>query len=344
MNQKEWKRLCNNCRESLDFTYYNNTRKIQKSLQYNQNSEAKVIHHLRDTEEQRKYNDEHYEYLGFNQDGTFEYGKYVVFVTKEEHIEIHRCSEETRKKRSKALSGEKHPMYGKHHTEEAKRKISYSSSGDKNHNYGKPRDRETCRKISESNKLSMTAERRKFISNYRSGSKASDLAKEHMRLSHLGKKLSEDTKNKISASNKGREVSQETRKLISDSIKRSFEENPQRRIDVSNRFRGVPLSDEHKQKLKDNHADFSGEKGPFYGKHHTEESKKKLSDSCKSAWTDEMRHSQSIKMSAIAKQNQSNRSILYREYKSKGGLMKWNQFQANLQTIISEYNLGEHND
>lgn len=340
MNQREWK-LCN---ESNKYEWYNKTRKIQKSFQYNQNTAAVVIHHLRDTEEQRKYNDERYELWGHNLDGTFEYGKYVVFVTKEEHNEIHRCSEETRLKRSEALSGEKHPMYGKHHSEETKRKIGSSSSGDKNHNYGKPRDRETCRKISESNKLSMTAERRKFISNYRSGSKALDLAKERMRKSHLGKKISDDTRKKISASNKGREVSDKTRKLISNSIKRNFEENPQRRKDIGDRFRGKHLSDEHKQKLKDSHADFSGEKGPFYGKHHTEESKKKLTESCKSAWTDEMRHSQSIKMSAIAKRNQSSRSILYYEYKSKGGLMKWNQFQANLQTIISEYGLGEHND
>ena len=36
---------------------------------------------------------------------------------------------ETRKKRSEALSGEKHPMFGKHHTEEAKRKNAEAHKG-----------------------------------------------------------------------------------------------------------------------------------------------------------------------------------------------------------------------
>ncbi len=40
-----------------------------------------------------------------NLDGTFEYGKYVVFWTKEHHNEYHHCSEETRKKRSESLKG-----------------------------------------------------------------------------------------------------------------------------------------------------------------------------------------------------------------------------------------------
>ena len=76
----------------------NKCRKIQKTLEYNHNPKATVRHHLRDTEEQRKYNDEHYEYWGFNQDGTFEYGKYVIFITIEEHAKIHKHSEETRQK------------------------------------------------------------------------------------------------------------------------------------------------------------------------------------------------------------------------------------------------------
>jgi len=71
----------------LDWSFYTKTREIQKSLQYNKDPNAVVIHHLRDTEEQRKYNDEHYELWGHNLDGTFEYGKYVVFVTKEEHTQ-----------------------------------------------------------------------------------------------------------------------------------------------------------------------------------------------------------------------------------------------------------------
>lgn len=133
MNQKEWKYLRDNQRSTLDFTYYNRVRKIQKSLQYNPDKDAKTIHHLRDTEEQRKYNDEHYELWGFeideNDNEHFTYGKYVIFLTKEEHDTHHKFSSETRKKISdgvnKALdtglrerriglfAGERNPMYSK---------------------------------------------------------------------------------------------------------------------------------------------------------------------------------------------------------------------------------------
>ena len=49
-----------------------------------------VVHHRDDTEETRKYNEEHYELWGFNLDGTFEYGKYVVFMTSAEHNTYHK--------------------------------------------------------------------------------------------------------------------------------------------------------------------------------------------------------------------------------------------------------------
>lgn len=80
MNRLEWERLKKLGR--VDRKYDNACREIQKSLKYNPNKEAVVRHHLRDTEEQRKYNDEYYEMWGFNLDGTFEYGKYIIFLTK----------------------------------------------------------------------------------------------------------------------------------------------------------------------------------------------------------------------------------------------------------------------
>lgn len=42
---------------------------------------------------------------------------------------------------------------------------------------------------------------------------------------------------------------------------------------------GKKISKEHKQKLKDNHANFSKENHPMWGRSHTEESKKKMSES-----------------------------------------------------------------
>ena len=50
-------------------------------------------------------------------------------------------------------------------------------------------------------------------------------------------------------------------------INRSGENNP---------LTGIPLSDEQKQKISDNHADVSGENNPFYGKTHTPETIKRI--------------------------------------------------------------------
>ena len=62
------------------------------------------------------------------------------------------CSEETRKKMSKANKGENNPMYGKHHSEETRKKLSESRKGEKHPNYGKPLPEETKRKLSEAMK------------------------------------------------------------------------------------------------------------------------------------------------------------------------------------------------
>lgn len=99
------------------------------------------VHHRDDTEECRKYNEEHYELWGFNLDGTFEYCKYVVFMTHREHAIYHN-------------KGEKNPMYGRHfkRTKETKLKISESHLGEKHHFYGKHLSKEHKQKISESNK------------------------------------------------------------------------------------------------------------------------------------------------------------------------------------------------
>lgn len=113
------------------------------------------IHHRDDNDEVRAYNEAHYELWGFNLDGTFEYGKYVVFMTTAEHNVHHfkgekspwfgkHQSESIRKKNSEAhkgktpwnkgislpdRSGENHPFYGKHHSEESKRRISSTLKG-----------------------------------------------------------------------------------------------------------------------------------------------------------------------------------------------------------------------
>lgn len=124
MNIKEWGKAC--LEGWAPRKYDNLSREIQLSLKYNPDPKATVRHHLRDTEEQRKYNDEHYELWGFEIDENgnehFEYGKYIVFVTEEWHNNYHHCSEETRKKRSESLKRVQR-------TEEWCRKIGESNKG-----------------------------------------------------------------------------------------------------------------------------------------------------------------------------------------------------------------------
>lgn len=182
MNMKEWYKACEE--GWAPRRYDNASREIQLSLKYNPDPKATVRHHLRDTEEQRKYNDEHYELWGFEIDESgdehFEYGKYVVFVTREQHSQIHMRSEETRKKISETETG-------KFVSEETRKKISESGKGRIPPNKGIPHSAETRKKISENTRTAMTDEARR---------KCSD--------SHKGLKPSEETKLKMSNSAKAR--------------------------------------------------------------------------------------------------------------------------------------------
>ena len=65
---------------------------------------------------------------------------------------------------------------------------------------------------------------------------------------------------------RGRSPSKETRDKISAKLKGKPSSK-----------KGKPLSKEHKEKLSANHADVKGEKHPFFGKHHSQETKDKLS-------------------------------------------------------------------
>lgn len=133
MNIREWQKACKENWFSVDHKYDIASREIQKSLVYNKDPKATVRHHLRDTEEQRKYNDEHYEMWGHNLDGTFEYGKYIIFVTEEEHHKIHCACNDTNKKRSLAMrrlwstSEFRDKITAAINTDEVKTKISEAS-------------------------------------------------------------------------------------------------------------------------------------------------------------------------------------------------------------------------
>lgn len=244
MNQREWKNS-GKLGIKLDYTYYNKSHKILKQYNFNLNlngDNAKtIIHHLRDTEEQRKYNDEHYELWGHNLDGTFEYGKYVIFVTKEEHTAIHVDSEETKYKKSKNNA---RAMLGKHHSEESKKKISENNarfflgkslsddhkrklvenhaniSGENHPMYGKHHSEESKKKISDSrkgNNYGYVGENHWLYGKTGEGTphygmKVSEEGRKHMSDAHKGHKDSEETRKKKSISAKNKQpVSDETR-------------------------------------------------------------------------------------------------------------------------------------
>ena len=331
MDQKEWRYLRDNHKELLDFTHYNKTRNIQKSLQYNSNPNAKIIHHLRDTEEQRNYNDTHYELWGHNLDGTFEYGKYVVFVTEEWHRDYHKHSEETRKKMSDSRKGEKcywygkhrdaatkeklsiackgktsgenHGMYGKHHTEETKEILSKA-------NLGKKHSDETKKKISESNKLNYTDERRQSVS-----------------AANKGKKQSDETKKKISDANKGKTRSDETKKLLSEIHKDRYKNmTAEERKHLGDNLKGKQLSDEHRQHISDG----------LRGRTLSDETRAKISASNKGKKVPPLSDEARALISEKSKKNLAIVKELYMLHKQSGGTLKWNDFQRQVKTLYPE--------
>ena len=57
-----------------------------------------------------------------------------------------------------------------------------------------------------------------------------------------------------------------------------FKRSEETKKKMSESQTGRVFTEEHKKKMSDNHADFSGEKNPNFGKRHSEESKKKMSE------------------------------------------------------------------
>ena len=116
----------------------------------------------------------------------------LIFLTESQHRHVHGINArvETRAKLSNAHKGEKHPMFGKHHTEEAKKKMSEAHKGRTPWMKGKHHTEEAKKKMSESKK-GQTA--------WNKGMKGVQTAW------NKGKKncFSEEAKKKISESKKG---------------------------------------------------------------------------------------------------------------------------------------------
>lgn len=123
---------------------------------------------------------------------------------------------------SNSLKGNKHPMYGKHHSKETRKKMSKSRKGERNGMYGKHHSKETKQKISKAHKgknnglfgenhpmygKSLSEETRNKISDAIKGENHPMYGKHH----------SEEVKRKISEINKGRIHSIESRINMSSS-------------------------------------------------------------------------------------------------------------------------------
>lgn len=149
-----------------------------------------------------------------------------------------------------------------------------------------------------------TEENKKNMSNAHKGKKLSEEHKLKISLSEKGKTLSEEHKKKISESNKGRVFSEETCQKISDakrgkpSPKKGIPMSEEQRKKISESKKRENLSEETIRKMSEAASNRPEEtrkkiseaakerykdptKVPFYGKHHTDETKRQLSNAKK---------------------------------------------------------------
>ena len=304
MNCKDFWKLAHCDRSFVTWKWYNKVRRLLKNKVYNEeysiDDSATVIHHLRDTEEQRKYNDEHYELFGFeiDKDGNehFEYGKYVVFWTEAYHNEYHAASDETRAKMRESAK------YRPPITNETRFKMSKNSA---KHNLGKHLSEETKRKISKSRAGKCTGPQHHFY----------------------GKHLSEEHILKLSKSHVGNYHTEETKLKMSDSQKKAWAKNPNRSVEQSQRLSGngnpnycKSPSDETKKKLSDS----------MKSKWMDAEYREKTTQShIGITLSDE--HKQRIKKANSERMKYV--TSAYKEYKQNGGTISWNEFQKNFKIL-----------
>lgn len=78
----------------------------------------------------------------------------------------------------------------------------------------------------------------------------------------------------------GTHHSQETKNKLSIAAERQYQ-NPDARAQMSAVHKGKPLSEGHKHKISDS---LKGSGHPFYGRHHTFESRQKMSQTLESCW------------------------------------------------------------
>ena len=132
------------------------------------------------------------------------------------------------------------------------------------------------------------------------GSLMDESTKQKLREYNLGKKLSYETRKKMSESRMGRRLSENTKRLLS--ISKMGDLNPAKKNEVKIKIsnsnigktpwnKGIKMSDEQRRKLSESHKGkklseshrlsilkYVSSNPPMLGKHHTEETKRKLSE------------------------------------------------------------------
>jgi group I intron endonuclease len=145
---------------------------------------------------------------------------------------------------------------------------------------------ETKKKMSETRKGKtkgpMSEEGRRNIGEAHKGQKPSEENKRKRLEAIIGQPRSEETRQKIREANTGRHPSEETRRKMSESHKGKKTSEANKRALVAAR-KGIPLTEEHKLHIS---QALTGKphKGGMLGKHFSEESKRKMSESAKRRW------------------------------------------------------------
>ena len=186
MNKEEYSRS-----HQVDkYKFYRYVQKLLKEWKVeNSITERYVVHHRDDNEEVRAYNNEHYERWGFNEDCTFELGKYVQFMTGVEHSRYHN-------------TGEKNPHYGKPLSAEHRNKISNAMKNGSSPWYGKQLSVEHKKNLSLSHMgKTLTEEQRKKISASNKGRVVSEETREKLRIA--GKNRAPEIIEKLRIANTG---------------------------------------------------------------------------------------------------------------------------------------------
>jgi len=101
-------------------------------------------------------------------------------------------------------------------------------------------------------------------------------------LSTLGYRYSKESKEKISRAAKGRIISDDTKRKISESLKnRIFTEEHRKKLSEKSKIRMQDSKNRFRLSIISSGIDRSGENNNFYGRNHSEESKRKMSESMK---------------------------------------------------------------